>query len=90
MRAADSMVGVFRQIAPSIKIGKILIQRDEETHLPHLYYKKLPKDISTRHVFLLDPMLATGGSAMKAIEVLVEQGVPEEKIMYIYVLFELT
>ncbi|KAJ3282077.1 Uracil phosphoribosyltransferase, synthesizes UMP from uracil [Borealophlyctis nickersoniae] len=52
----------------SIRIGKILIQRDEETAMPQLYYAKLPPDIMSRFCLLLDPMLATGGSANKAIE----------------------
>ncbi|KAI8335296.1 phosphoribosyltransferase-like protein [Chlamydoabsidia padenii] len=56
----------------SVRIGKILIQRDEETHLPKLFYAKLPNDISSRYCLLLDPMLATGGSAMKAVEVLLD------------------
>ncbi|KAG1888672.1 phosphoribosyltransferase-like protein [Suillus subluteus] len=56
---------------------------DEETALPKLFYSKLPEDIASRYVLLLDPMLATGGSAMKAVEVLQEQGVPEERIIFI-------
>ncbi|KAH7903458.1 uracil phosphoribosyltransferase-domain-containing protein, partial [Hygrophoropsis aurantiaca] len=57
--------------------------QDEETALPKLFYSKLPEDIASRYVLLLDPMLATGGSAMKAVEVLQEQGVPEDRIIFI-------
>ncbi|ORX37858.1 uracil phosphoribosyltransferase-domain-containing protein [Kockovaella imperatae] len=62
---------------------QILIQRDEETVQPKLFYAKLPDDISERYVLLLDPMLATGGSCMKAIEVLLSHGVKEERIIFL-------
>ncbi|ORZ17265.1 uracil phosphoribosyltransferase-domain-containing protein [Absidia repens] len=70
MRAGEAMEQGLRECCRSVRIGKILIQRDEETHLPKLFYAKLPNDISSRYCLLLDPMLATGGSAMKAVEVL--------------------
>lgn len=57
--------------------------QDEETTLPKLFYSKFPEDIDQRYVLLLDPMLATGGSAMKAVEVLMEHGVPEDRIIFI-------
>lgn len=50
----------MRDCARSVRIGKILIQRDEETSKPKLFYAKLPEDIAERWVLLLDPMLATG------------------------------
>ncbi|WVQ75073.1 uracil phosphoribosyltransferase [Cryptococcus sp. DSM 104548] len=62
----------------SVRIGK-----DEETTLPKLFYAKLPDDIAQRYVLLLDPMLATGGSCIKAIEVLLDHGVQEEKILFL-------
>lgn len=65
MRAGDSMVSALSELCPAIKIGKILIQRDEETAEAKLFYEKLPKDIKSRTCLLLDPMLATGGSAIK-------------------------
>jgi uracil phosphoribosyltransferase len=58
----------------SVRIGKILIQRDEQTALPRLFYEKLPHDIKDRYVLLLDPMLATGGSAITAVKVLLSKG----------------
>jgi uracil phosphoribosyltransferase len=60
-----------------------LFPQDEETALPKLFFAKLPEDIAERYVLLLDPMLATGGSAMKAIEVLIGNGVPEERILFL-------
>ncbi len=83
VRAGESMEKAVREVCRAIRIGKILIQRDEETALPTLFYAKLPEDISGRHVLLLDPMLATGGSVCKAIEVLKNHGVPEEKIIFV-------
>ncbi|KAF5370189.1 hypothetical protein D9757_010628 [Collybiopsis confluens] len=57
--------------------------QDEETAQPKLFYSKFPQDIAKRYVLLLDPMLATGGSAMKAVDVLMEHGVGEERIIFI-------
>ncbi|KAF1971750.1 uracil phosphoribosyltransferase [Bimuria novae-zelandiae CBS 107.79] len=83
MRAGESMEQGLRDCCRSVRIGKILIQRDEETSKPKLYYDKLPEDISDRWVLLLDPMLATGGSALMAIEVLKSRGVPEDHILFL-------
>ncbi|KAG8218205.1 uracil phosphoribosyltransferase-domain-containing protein [Butyriboletus roseoflavus] len=83
LRAGEAMEAGLREVCRSVRIGKILIQRDEETALPKLFYSKLPEDIASRFVLLLDPMLATGGSAMKAVEILKEHGVPEERIIFI-------
>ncbi len=83
VRAGESMEKGVREVCRAMRIGKILIQRDEETALPTLFYAKLPDDIANRHVLLLDPMLATGGSVCKAIEVLKDHGVPEEKIIFV-------
>lgn len=60
MRAGESMEQALRECCRSVRIGKILIQRDEETSQPRLFYDKLPEDIADRWVLLLDPMLATG------------------------------
>ena len=66
----DSMVGLI----PSAKIGHIGLYRDPETHKPVEYYCKLPDDIGNRQVFVVDPMLATGGSAIAAIDFLKLRG----------------
>ncbi|PSR72874.1 hypothetical protein PHLCEN_2v11241 [Hermanssonia centrifuga] len=83
LRAGEAMESGLREVCRSVRIGKILIQRDEETAQAKLFYSKLPPDIAQRYVLLLDPMLATGGSAMKAVEVIMEHGVPEERIIFI-------
>lgn len=83
MRAGESMEQALRECCRSVRIGKILIQRDEETSQPRLFYDKLPEDIANRWVLLLDPMLATGGSALMAVDVLLSKGVPEERILFL-------
>ncbi|KAJ1946711.1 hypothetical protein GGF37_000995 [Kickxella alabastrina] len=83
MRAGESMEQGLRDVCTSVRIGKVLIQRDESTAQAKMYYSKLPKDISNRWVLLLDPMLATGGSAVKCIETLLEAGVKEDRILFI-------
>lgn len=83
VRAGESMEAELRAVCRSVRIGKILIQRDRVTKLPKLYYTALPDDIAERHVLLLDPMLATGGTALAAIQVLLDKGVPEENIIFI-------
>ncbi|MFI0421257.1 uracil phosphoribosyltransferase [Spongiactinospora sp. 9N601] len=86
IRAGESMEPELRAMYPGIRIGKILIQRDKTTKLPHLYYTHLPPDIAGRHVLLLEPMLATGGSAAAAIEVLLDHGVREEHVVFVNLL----
>lgn len=86
VRAGESMEMGLRDCCRSVRIGKILIQRDEETALPKLFYDKLPEDIHERFVFLLDPMLATGGSAMMAVEVLLSRGVQAKNIFFLNLL----
>lgn len=83
IRAGESMEQGLRDCCRSVRIGKILIQRDEETALPKLFYEKLPDDIAERYVFLLDPMLATGGSAKMATDVLIQRGVKPERIFFL-------
>ena len=74
LRAGLGMVEPMIALIPSAKIGHIGLYRDPETHMPVEYYCKLPEDIGNRHVFVVDPMLATGGSAVAAIDFLKEHG----------------
>lgn len=67
LRAGLGMVGGMLNLVPSAKVGHIGMYRDEETMQPHEYYCKLPPDIDKRLVVVVDPMLATGGSAIDAI-----------------------
>ena len=70
LRAGLGMVDSMVDLIPSAKIGHIGLYRDPETHKPVEYYCKLPEDIENRVVFVVDPMLATGGSAVAAIDFL--------------------
>ena len=74
LRAGLGMVDGFLDLIPAAKVGHIGLYRDPETHLPVEYYCKLPPDISEREVFVVDPMLATGGSAVDAIHLIKEKG----------------
>ncbi|KAL3478154.1 uracil phosphoribosyltransferase-domain-containing protein [Aspergillus californicus] len=87
LRAGASLENALRRAYTGpLSFGKILIQRDETTSLPTLYYSKFPPQIAIQKVLLLEPMLATGGSACAAINVLKEQGVPEENIIFVNIL----
>ena len=74
LRAGLGMVDAMVELIPSAKIGHIGLYRDPETHLPVEYYCKLPEDIEHRQVYVVDPMLATGGSAVAAIDFLKQHG----------------
>ena len=83
LRAGMGMLdGVIRMI-PNAKIGHIGMYRNEKTFKPVNYYFKVPKDIEKREVFILDPMLATGGSAIDTIDHLKEKGVKKIKFLCI-------
>jgi uracil phosphoribosyltransferase len=74
LRAGLGMVDNMVDMIPSAKIGHIGLYRDPETHKPVEYYCKLPEDIEQRQVYVVDPMLATGGSAVAAIDFLKARG----------------
>ena len=74
LRAGLGMVDSMVDLIPSAKIGHIGLYRDPETHKPVEYYCKLPDDIGNRQVYVVDPMLATGGSAVAAIDFLKKHG----------------
>ncbi len=81
LRAGLGMVDGMLSILPSAKVGHIGLYRDPETLLPVEYYLKLPTDIKDRDIFLLDPMLATGGSAIDAIDSLKKYGVKSIRLI---------
>lgn len=74
LRAGLGMVDAMVDLIPSAKIGHIGLYRDPQTHKPVEYYCKLPEDIENRKVFVVDPMLATGGSAVAALDFLKQRG----------------
>ena len=81
LRAGLGMVDGMLTLIPSAKVGHIGLFRDPETHEPVKYYYKMPADIAERDVIIVDPMLATGGSATAAIQFLKEDGVKNIKLM---------
>ncbi|OAY29538.1 uridine kinase-like protein 5 isoform X1 [Manihot esculenta] len=82
IRSGESMENALRACCKGIKIGKILIHR-EGNDGKQLIYEKLPADISSRHVLLLDPVLASGYCAVKSISLLLSKGVPESSIIFL-------
>ena len=83
LRAGIGMLEGVLTMVPAAKVGHIGIYRDPETLKPVTYYCKLPSDINDREVIVLDPMLATGGSAVEAINILKEKGAVNIKFMCI-------
>ena len=83
LRAGTGMLDGIISVVPNAKIGHIGMYRNEETFKPTVYFFKVPKDIHKREVLILDPMLATGGSALDAIELLKEKGVKKIKFLSI-------
>jgi len=83
LRAGLGMVDGILQMVPAARIGHIGLYRDPETLKPVEYYCKLPKDCAERDVFVVDPMLATGGSAIAAIQMLKEKGCKKIRFMCI-------
>ncbi|KAI1372218.1 uracil phosphoribosyltransferase-domain-containing protein [Hypoxylon crocopeplum] len=87
LRAGASFEHVLRKAYDGpLSFGKVLIQRDEKTSLPTYLYSNLPKNITSSTVLVLEPMLATGGSSSKAIEILKEAGVCEENMIFVNLL----
>ena len=83
LRAGLGMVDGILSLIPAAKVGHIGLYRDEQTHEPVEYFCKLPSDISEREIFVVDPMLATGGSASAAITMLKKRGAVNIKFLCI-------
>ena len=81
LRAGIGMVDGILELIPAAKVGHVGLYRDEETLQPNEYFVKLPEDIASRQLFVVDPMLATGGSAIMAIDSLKERGASNIKFV---------
>jgi len=81
LRAGIGMVDGILELIPAAKVGHVGLYRDEETLQPHEYFVKLPEDTASRQLFVVDPMLATGGSAIMAIDSLKERGASNIKFV---------
>jgi uracil phosphoribosyltransferase len=83
LRAGLGMTNGISNLIPSLKIAHVGMYRDPETLEPKVYYKKFPANIKTSKVIILDPLLATGGSINKTIDILKEQGVKDIMVLSI-------
>ena len=81
LRAGLGLVDGVLRMVPSARVGHIGMYRDEETLIPHVYFCKMPKDIADRDIIIVDPMLATGGSAVEAITEMKNRGCKNIKLM---------
>ncbi|MFA5075317.1 MAG: uracil phosphoribosyltransferase [Candidatus Babeliales bacterium] len=86
LRSALALLPAFLEFYPKAKVGFVGLKRDEQTAIAHLYYKNFPKVKESDDVILLDPMIATGGSGCDAIKLLKEDGIKEEKIIFVAVI----
>ena len=83
LRAGLGMVSGIQALVPAARVGHIGLYRDEETHEPHEYFCKLPRQIEERLIVVTDPMLATGGSAVEAVNFIKKHGGKRIKFMCI-------
>lgn len=81
LRAGLGLVDGMLELIPNAKVGHVGLYRDPETHEPHEYYCKLPADLEKRRIFVVDPMLATGGSAVAAVQFLKDRGAKNIKFL---------
>ncbi|HBR70750.1 TPA: uracil phosphoribosyltransferase [Candidatus Dependentiae bacterium] len=86
LRSGLALVPAFLHFYPQAKIGVIGAKRDEETAIAHLYYKNLPPISADDQVIVLDPMLATGGSLLMTLKILIDLGIKEEQILFVGVI----
>ena len=83
LRAGLGFVDGMLEIIPNAKVGHVGLYRDPETHEPVEYYCKLPEDIDKRRVIIVDPMLATGGSAVAAVDFVKKKGAKDISLMFL-------
>lgn len=83
LRAGLGMVDGILDLIPAARVGHVGLYRDEETMEPVEYFVKMPNNIEDRHMYVVDPMLATGGSAIAAIDSVIERGAKPENIKFI-------
>ncbi|KAM7404859.1 hypothetical protein PAMP_012170 [Pampus punctatissimus] len=86
LRAGETMEPALRAVCKDVRIGKILIQTNQDTGEPELHYLRLPKDIGDDHVILMDCTVSTGAAAMMAVRVLLDHDVQEDKILLVSLL----
>lgn len=83
LRAGLGMVDGILDLVPAARVGHVGLYRDEETMEPVEYFIKMPNNLEDRHLYVVDPMLATGGSAIAAIDAVIERGAKAENVKFI-------
>jgi uracil phosphoribosyltransferase len=83
LRAGIGLLDGIRRLVPTAKVGFIGLYRDEETLEPHEYFAKFPKNLDESIVMVVDPMLATGGSAVAAIDMMKQRGAKQIKLVFL-------
>jgi len=83
LRSGITMLHAFTHYFPDASIGVVGLRRDEKTAIAHWYYENLPPLSKKEQVIILDPMIATGGTALETLKKLQEHGVPQEKILFV-------
>jgi len=86
LRAGLAMLPSFLHFYPEASVGFLGMRRNEETKEPNLYYENLPPFQQNSSVIVIDPMIATGGSGILALEKIKQKGIPEERIIYVGIL----
>jgi len=88
LRSGNSMTDEILSLAPGISIGTVMIQRDENTEqkLPIFFFEKLPNQLENKKILVLDPMLATGGTASTTIDILIRRGVKPTDIVFVNII----
>lgn len=88
LRSGDAILDELLNIMPDVRVGKILVQRNEDSLVKEAIYffEKLPSNIQEKKVILVDPMIATGGSAIASIDILLKKGIKEENILFVNII----
>lgn len=86
LRSGIALLPAFLHYFPQSRVGFVGLKRDEKTAIAHLYYKNVPKIAPTDQVIVLDPMIATGGSGTATLEIVAQQGIAQEQIIFVGVI----
>lgn len=83
MRSGLALLHSFMRMFETSRVGFIVVQRDEKTALPHLFYSKMPELNNNTQIIILEPMVATGGSVLEALKIITDMGVPNDRIIIV-------
>ncbi len=86
LRSGLALIPAFVELFPDAAIGCVGMRRDEKTAIPKLYYSNLPKLTGKEQIIMLDPMIATGGSSCATLEILIKQGIAQERILFVAII----